>query len=66
MNLTENGRVHSQKNAEDAFMVADTRKSDRSCLPINDQPDSFVQDDDGVPHLEFHYTKEDTDRNLRM
>ena len=46
-------------NANDAFLVADT-----SCLPLSQAPDSFVGTADGRTHLQFHYTPEDTSRNL--
>ena len=53
------------ENANDAFLVADTQKSSSSCLPLCGGPDSFLEHPDGRPHLEFHYTPEDTSRNLR-
>ena len=53
------------ENAEDAFVVADTQKSDRSCLPLNAQPDSFVEDQNGVSHLQFQYGEEEAQRNIR-
>lgn len=52
-------------NAEDAFVVADTQKSDRSCLPLRSHEDSFVQRPDGTESLEFLYTDEDARRNIR-
>lgn len=52
-------------NAEDAFLVADTQKSDRTCLPIRSHQDSFVQGPDGRDLLEFLYTEEDARRNIR-
>ena len=53
------------ENAEDAFVVADTQKSNRSCLPLNAQPDSFVEDQNGVSHLQFQYGEEEAQRNIR-
>ena len=51
-------------NANDAFLVADTQQSSSFCLALCDAPDSFMQPPDRRPHLEFHYTPEDTSRNL--
>ena len=51
-------------NAEDAFLVADTQKSDRSCLPLRNSPDSFMQTPYRAQQLEFLYTEEDAGRNL--
>ena len=51
-------------NTNDAFLVADTRQSSSSCLPLSEGPNSFVERPDGPPHLEFHYTAEDASRNL--
>ena len=53
------------ENRDDAFLVADTQKSDSTVLQLNDHPDSIVRDNQGVPHLEFLYTEEDLERNLR-
>ena len=53
-------------NAEDAFLVADTQKSnDRTCLPRCSHQDSFVQGPNGRDLLEFLYTEEDARRNIR-
>ena len=51
-------------NAHDAFLVAHTQKSDKSCLPLKNGPDSFITDANGNSSLEFHYT-EDAQRNIR-
>ena len=51
-------------NAEDAFLVADTRKSS-SCLPLFEGPDSIEECKDGSSTLRFHYSEEDSARNLR-
>lgn len=56
----------SWRNAEDAFLVADTQKSSSSCLPLFEGPDSFEERQDGSSNLRFHYTEEDRDRNLRV
>ena len=53
------------ENAEDAFVVADTQKSDRSSLPLNLQPNSFVEDNHGVAHLQFYYGEEEAKRIIR-
>ncbi|KAL9977166.1 hypothetical protein ACROYT_G014544 [Oculina patagonica] len=52
------------ENADDAFVVADTQKSARSCLPLQPNADSFVQQPDGRQLLEFMYTEEDARRNI--
>ena len=52
-------------NRNDAFLVADTRKSSSSCLQLCAAPDSFLERADGRQHLQFHYTPEDAARNLR-
>ena len=44
---------------EDAFLVADTQKSSSSCLAVFEGADSFEE------CLRFHYTEEDSARNLR-
>lgn len=35
-------------NAKDTFLVADTQKSDRTCLPLCNHQDSFVQSSNGT------------------
>ena len=55
----------SWENAEDAFLVTDTQKSDRSCLLLN-PTNSFMPSPDGSPPLEFRYNQEDAARNLRV
>ena len=52
-------------NAEDAFLVADTQKSSSSCLPLFDGPDCFEQREDGSSTIRFHYSQDDSARNLR-
>ena len=52
-------------NAHDAFLVADTQKSHKSCLPVNHLPDSCVSDLHGNSSLQFHYTEDDANRNIR-
>ena len=53
------------ENAHDAFLVANTQKSDKSCLPVNNAPDSFITDGCGNTSLQFHYTEDDAQRNIR-
>ena len=52
-------------NAEDAFVVASTQKSDRSCLPVNHHPDSFTTDPLGNTTLQFLHTEDDAERHIR-
>ena len=52
-------------NARDAFLVANTQKSDRSCLPVNNAPDAFTTDPNGNTTLQFQYTVDDAERNIR-
>ena len=52
------------QNQDDAFLVADVQRSDQSCLPIQVGEDAFVQNPDGATSLQFHYTEEETERNL--
>ena len=52
-------------NARDAFLVANTQKSDRSCLPVNNAPDAFTTDPNGNTTLQFQYTEDDAERNIR-
>ena len=53
------------ENARDAFLVANTQKSDRSCLPVNNAPDAFTTDLNGNTSLHFQYTEDDAQRNIR-
>ena len=53
------------QNAEDAFMVADIQKSDKSCLSVNNHPDSFIIDPLGNTTLQFLYTQDDADCHIR-
>ena len=53
------------ENARDAFLVANTQKSDRSCLSVNNAPDAFTTDLHGKTSLHFHYTEDDAERNIR-
>ena len=43
-------------NAEDAFTVASIQKSDKSCLPVRDYPDSFITERNGRHTLQFQHT----------
>lgn len=52
-------------NADDAFLVADTQKSDKSCLAVHMGEDAFIQSANGANSLQFHYTEEEAKRNLR-
>ena len=52
------------ENAHDAFVVANTQKSDKSCLPVNNAPDCFITDGSGNTSLQFHYTEDDAQRNI--
>ena len=52
-------------NAHDAFLVAHTQKSNKSSLPVKNGPDAFITDAQGNSTLEFHYTEDDVDRNIR-
>ena len=52
-------------NARDAFLVANTQKSDRPCLPVNNAPDAFTTDPNGNTTLQFQYTEDDAERNIR-
>ena len=45
--------------------MADTQKSERTCLPRCSHQDSFVQGPDGRDLLEFLYTEEDARRNIQ-
>ena len=54
------------QNQNDAFLVADVQKSDRSSISINQSSsNSFMQKPDGTTQLEFRYIPEDAHRNIR-
>ena len=55
----------SWENAHDAFMVADTRKSNKSCLPVSHHPDPFITDSLGNTTLQFLHAEDDADRHIR-
>lgn len=52
-------------NAEDAFVVADTQKSDKSCLKIHTHPTSLITLASGKNTIELHHTADDADRHIR-
>ena len=52
-------------NAHDAYLVANTQKSHQSCLPVNNAPDAFITDANGNTTLQFQYTEDDAQRNIR-
>ena len=52
-------------NAHDAFLVASTQKSDKSCLAVNHHPDSFTTDPLGNTTLQFLHTEDDAERHIR-
>ena len=52
-------------NAEDAFTVASIQKSDKSCLPVREYPDSFITDRNGRHSLQFQHTEDDAERHIR-
>ena len=51
-------------NAEDAFVVVDTQKSDKSCLKIHTHPTSFITLPSGKNTIELHHTADDADRHI--
>ena len=51
-------------NAHDAFLVANTQKSHKSCLPVKNGPDAFITDANGNSTLQFHYIEDDVQRNI--
>ena len=51
-------------NANDAFMVADIQKSDKSCLEIKYHANSFTTDSLGNTTLQFLHTEDDADRHI--
>ena len=53
------------QNAYDVFLVANTQKSHKSCLPVNNVADAFITDANRKSTLEFHYTEDDAQRNIR-
>ena len=52
-------------NAHDAFLVANTQKSDKSCLPVNNAADPFITDPNGKSTLQFYYMDVDAQCNIR-
>ena len=52
-------------NAHDALLVANTQKSHQSCLAVNNAPDAFITDANGNTTLQFQYTEDDAERNIR-
>ena len=52
-------------NAEDAFTVASIQKSDKSCLPVREYPDSFITQRNGRHTLQFQHTEDDAERHIR-
>ena len=52
-------------NADDAFVVADTQKSDKSCLKIHTHPTSFITLPSGKNTIELQHTADDNDRHIR-
>ena len=53
------------QNAEDAFVVADIQKSDKSSLKVNNNPTSFITLPSGQNSIEFHHTADDADHHIR-
>ena len=51
-------------NAEDAFTVASIQKSDKSCLPVREYPDSFITQRNGRHTLQFQHTEDDAERHI--
>ena len=45
--------------------MANTQKSDKSCLPVNNAPDALITDANGNTTLQFQYTEDDALRNIR-
>lgn len=43
---------------------ADTQKSDRSCLKVNNNPTSFITLPSGKNSIAFHHTADDADRHI--
>ena len=52
-------------NAEDAFTLASIQKSDKSCLPVREYPDSFITERNGRHTLQFQHTEDDAERHIR-
>ena len=52
-------------NAHYAFLVANTQKSHQSCLAVKNAPDAFITDANGNTTLQFQYTEDDAERNIR-
>ena len=53
------------ENARDAFTVASIQKSDKSCLPVREYPDSFITERNGRRTLQFQHTEDDAERHIR-
>ena len=53
------------ENRHDAFLVANAKKYDKSCLQVNNAPDAFITDANGRSILQFQDTDDDTQRNRR-
>ena len=53
------------ENRTDAFLVADTQKSDHSSLSLHAGPNAFVQSLEGNSRLQLHYTEEEARRSIR-
>ena len=53
------------ENAHETFLVSNTQKSHKSSLPVKNGPDAFITDANGNSTLEFHYTEDDAQRNIR-
>ena len=51
-------------NARDAFTVASIQKSDKSCLPVCQYPDSFITERNGRHPLQFQHTEDDAERHI--
>jgi len=52
-------------NADDTFKDASIQKSDKSCLPVNPHPDSFITDSLGNTTMQFLHTEDDEDRHIQ-
>ena len=52
-------------NAEDTFVVADTQKSDKSCLKVHTHPTFFITLPSAKNSIELHHTADDAERHIR-
>ena len=52
-------------NAEDTFVVADTQKSDKSCLKVRTHPAFFITLPSAKNSIELHHTADDAERHIR-